>query len=114
MIAASVRRYFVLSLVLTSSVFVGGCESQLPSPLECESMAITVLGRTPLQVSNSPAARRWVAKMANACLTTPFDRDAVRCLEEQRNLPYCMKELALRAPELEPAIVKLLAASRAP
>jgi hypothetical protein len=71
-------------------------------------MAIQVLGRSAEDVEQSPAARRWVAHLVHGCLTTPFDREAVRCLEERRNLPHCMDELVRRAPEREEAARQLL------
>lgn len=60
----------------------------------------------------SPAARLWVAGLVNGCLTTPFDRDAVRCLEERGSLPRCMDEMVLRAPERKEAVLKLLESAR--
>jgi hypothetical protein len=75
-------------------------------------MALNTLGNAPQRVVQSHAGQSWVAKIANGCLTTPFDRDAVRCVEERRNLPHCLDELVLRAPEREEAVMKLLESAR--
>lgn len=61
-------------------------------------MAHRLLGRTPQQVKKSPAAQRWVAELVRSCLTTPFDRRAVRCLNESRQLTRCMDDLVHRSP----------------
>jgi hypothetical protein len=88
---------------------LGACESQLPGPEECEAAAYRLLGRNAEQVKKSPAAEHWVGELVRGCLTTPFDRQAVRCLSESRQLTQCLDDLVRRSPEAHTQASLLLA-----
>lgn len=101
-------RLFWPLVAVSGALLLGGCQSRLPGPLECEDTAIRLLGRTALEVKRSAAAQRWVAQMAHACLTTPFDREALRCLEETKSVSRCLEQMVRRDPKRQAAVRALL------
>jgi hypothetical protein len=59
--------------------------------------------------SKDRAADKRLAHFAtHACLTTPFDHQAVRCVEMTSNFPRCLEEMSWRAPERKAAIARAL------
>lgn len=67
-------------------------------------MAVRVIGESPRQIRSSPAKSRFLTIVTHGCLTTPFDHQAVRCVNETRSLRRCMEDLAWRVPERKPAV----------
>lgn len=97
--------------LLTASLSLSlltGCESKLPGPLECEEMSLRGLGRSREEIQASPAARQVTARLVHGCLTTPFDQEAVACVNAGHSLRRCADELATREPERVPALNELL------
>lgn len=54
------------------------------------------------------ATKRLAHFAIHACLTTPFDHQAVRCVETTSNIPRCMEEMSWRTPERRKAIARVL------
>ncbi|GEM_PF-2541374 len=96
---------FVLALLCGQII---GCASELPGPLECERMAQRLVGKTEGKLTHSPRLNRVIAKLTQACLTTPFDRRAVSCIEKTDDLKSCIEQLAYRAPERRSALEAFL------
>lgn len=92
-----------------ASLCLCGCSPQLPGPLDCEGMAIKGMGRSLKEIKGSPLARNVMGLLTHSCLTTPFDFEAVRCVEEGRGLRRCADELAAREPARTPALRRMLA-----
>jgi hypothetical protein len=71
-------------------------------------MARRLIGEDADALKKSSAKTRLMTIVTHGCLTTPFDHQAVRCVEESRLLPRCMDELAWRIPERKPAITRFM------
>ena len=91
------------------SFLLCACQSKLPGPLDCESMALKGLGRSSERVRSSPAARHVMTRLVHGCLTTPFDIETVECVNRGHSLRRCADELASREPSRVPALNSLLA-----
>lgn len=83
------------------------CQPQLPGPIECEKMVYEAIGRTPEQVEVSPLATRIADRLVFGCLTVPFDRVTVECVEQGRGFLRCTEELAQREPNRRRAVHQL-------
>lgn len=97
------------ALLGIASLCLSACSPQLPGPLDCEGMAIKGMGRSLKEIKGSPLSRNIMGLLTHSCLTTPFDFEAVRCVEDGRGLRRCADELALREPERTPALRRMLA-----
>lgn len=93
---------------------VAGCSSRLPGPIDCERMATRLIGEEAERIRASPAKKRLLTIVVHGCLTTPFDHQAVRCVEETRGLPRCMEDLAWRIPERKPSITRFMTRALSP
>ena len=76
-----------------------GCSSKLPGPAECERVALRASGIRTLDQLRFPHVRVAVENLTNECLTTPFDRETVRCMEEVGAFQICIRDFVLRHPE---------------
>lgn len=74
------------------------CERKAPGPAECQQAALRVLALTDTPWQNSPRAREAVDQLTVECLTTPFDREFTRCLQE-RGARTCVVEMKRRLSE---------------
>jgi hypothetical protein len=82
-----VGRCCALALVLA-----GGCARKAPGPEECYDFTVrwtAAEGRTApggrLRISEDEFVRR-----VNACITTPFDRKLLRCVEQGASPRLCL------------------------
>ncbi|HEX9619945.1 MAG TPA: hypothetical protein VF989_07420 [Polyangiaceae bacterium] len=94
------------------------CQRRAPGPEECQSFAAAALGLNDARMLETPGVKESFDQLVVHCLTTPFDRALVRCVEE-RSAPgliverqrllltpgarSCLAEFARRRAELEPA-----------
>ncbi|HSC87632.1 MAG TPA: hypothetical protein VLC09_10195 [Polyangiaceae bacterium] len=88
---------------LLSLLLVSGCESRLPGPLECEALALQVTGVQRQSDLRDPRVRALVQKVTSDCLTTPYDRELVQCVDRLGRFEPCLIDLHRRRPELAPA-----------
>ncbi len=73
-----------------------GCQRKAPGPFECQEIAARSLGiRTREQLSD-PRVREAYDAFTHECLTTPFDRRLVRCLEETGRTRACFIDFQQR------------------
>lgn len=77
-------------------------------------MAVRLIGEDPGIIKENPAKNRFLTIVTHGCLTTPFDHQAVRCVEETRGLPRCMDELAWRIPSRKPTITHFMTRALSP
>ena len=85
-----------------------GCQSKLPGPIECETMAFRAIGRSPQDAAHSPLVRRVSGRLTRGCLTVPFDQGALQCVAEGRSVVRCADALAQRSPERREALQDLI------
>lgn len=109
--AALTLRLLGAALVILAAA---ACSSRLPGPAACERMAVVLIGEEPHTIKASPAKSRFLTIVTHGCLTTPFDHQAVRCVEETRGLPRCMDDLAWRIPSRKPSIRRFMTRALAP
>ena len=87
------RRARQLVLVATL-VLIAGCQRRAPGPWECEEHALRVVKRVgPLTMPQVEHAYR--GEIAR-CLTTPYDRDLIRCVEERGPSRSCYQDFERR------------------
>jgi hypothetical protein len=87
------------ALVLAMGTIVG-CQRRAPGPWECEQHALRVAKSVgPL---DAPQAQQSYHSEISRCLTKPYDRELVRCVEERGPSRRCYQEFERRArdPEL--------------
>jgi hypothetical protein len=78
------------------------CERKAPGPDECQAFAYRALGIRQTQDLMVRGAMEKAEDLTRDCLTTPFDRTLLRCVEETGRARYCLddfqnrRQLALR------------------
>ena len=81
---------------LATALFLFGCERKAPGPNECHDFARQALG-IPDDVNRlPPRARAAVDELTLDCITTPYDRKLLRCVEEGRGGRRCLSEFKRR------------------
>jgi hypothetical protein len=71
--------------------FLGaGCRRKLPGPEECQRLSARILGVEDARVLRDPTVKQRFDDLTVRCLTTPFDREFVRCLDESPDARQCL------------------------
>nr|PZN27390.1 MAG: hypothetical protein DIU78_05230 [Pseudomonadota bacterium] len=65
------------------------CERKAPGPKECLQFANRVTGVTHPAQLEIPAVREQVDDLTRRCLTTPYDRELLRCFEVTGRFHAC-------------------------
>lgn len=86
-------------LVLASAV---GCRREAPGPFECEAAGARALGITHRSQLDDPRIKQTLDLWTVECLTTPFDRKLLRCVEETGRVQLCLMDFHARHPERAP------------
>jgi hypothetical protein len=73
-----------------------GCERKAPGPAECIGFAELALGRSQQMVMRSAVWQRHFDSLVVACLTTPLNRAAIACTEQERTPASCMQRYDAR------------------
>lgn len=81
-------------MVLCVGLF--SCQGSLPGPQECEAMALSYYGLQQKDLIVSSMRRAAVAELTRECLTAPYDRDALHCMQERNNRTICRLALKRR------------------
>ena len=80
------------------------CHRKAPGPEACHRFALKVHGIPEDATLLPPRVKAVVDEVTVKCLTTPFDRELIRCVDEGRGAERCLSEyqqrLQLRAHEL--------------
>lgn len=102
MLHAKRSHFRVLQVCAASFVWLSlsGCERKAPSIEQCQQMAARLLGVTDRRMLRSPEIRAKFEQVAFECLTTPYDRDLVRCLASSADKQMCVIEFRQRSKRL--------------
>ncbi|HYO97549.1 MAG TPA: hypothetical protein VER33_23720 [Polyangiaceae bacterium] len=90
----------VAVVVCCAFVTTAGCERKAPGPTECRLLAYRLVGVSERELLQVPEVRRRVDEVTMKCLTTPFDRELVRCVERRGQARACTLEYELRRRQL--------------
>lgn len=94
-----VLRAFYLSLLGLGLLMGWGCEPKLPTPTECELMSLQATQVRDAHQLRNPRVRQAVELLTHQCITVPFDREMLRCMEESGSLELCFHQFMSRDPE---------------
>lgn len=83
--------------LLLALLAVGGCRRQAPSARDCERFALQVVGVSDARALAQPRVKTDVDAWTTRCLTTPYDRELLACVE--RGSRGCYQAFASRHPE---------------
>jgi hypothetical protein len=84
------------ALVLICISLLAACERKAPGPDECRTFAQAALGITRPSDLLQPGVAERVGELTRDCLTTPFDRDLLRCVQETGRSRFCMVDFERR------------------
>jgi hypothetical protein len=87
-----VRRWPVLLALL----LLVACQRKAPGPQECRRFALVALGIAPNAERVSPQVFAAVDELTRRCITTPFDRALLRCVDQGRQPRLCLAEYQRR------------------
>jgi hypothetical protein len=87
----------VFALILAMGTIVG-CQRRAPGPWECEQHALRVAKSVGL---DAPQAKQSYQSEISRCLTKPYDRELVRCVEERGPSRRCYQEFERRVSDPE-------------
>ena len=62
---------------------VGACPRKAPGPDECHALSLSMLGVDERIAAKIPSIERAAGSLTIACLTIPFDRELVSCMEHR-------------------------------
>lgn len=83
------------TLLLLCATVALGCEREAPGPAECVAASERLLGVSSEQALRLPRVKAAFDELTIRCLTTPFDREFIRCLDE-RGQRSCVMDLERR------------------
>ena len=81
------------------AIQLNGCSRKLPSPTECEAVSLAMAGVRSTSQLRDPVLRGVVQELTHRCLTTPFDRQMLGCIESLGSFDVCQRDLLRRHPE---------------
>jgi hypothetical protein len=87
--------------ILLVSLAVCGCERRAPGPDECSRHALRVVEALGVPLETPQVTEAYQSEISR-CLTTPYDRRLVRCVEERGATRRCYQEFELRRRESRP------------
>jgi hypothetical protein len=82
--------------LLLGLILLAACERKAPGPDECQAFAYQALGIRESRDLMRPGAIDRVEDLTRDCLTTPFDRALLRCVEETGRARYCLEDFQQR------------------
>jgi hypothetical protein len=71
----------VNACVLFGALLLVGCARKAPGPDECQAFAARALGLTDARQLANPGIKNAYDELLVRCLTTPYDRALLRCIE---------------------------------
>ena len=89
-----VTRWTVLALCL--GVVGTACQRKLPGPSECERIAAIALGVSEQRALDLPPIKRRFDAIVVECLTQPYDRLFLECMEASGRSKQCLREFQIR------------------
>ena len=82
-----------VSLALLASL-ASACERKAPGPEECIAFAVQAVGGNAM--AQRAGLQPRVDELTQRCLTTPFDRVLLRCMQMTGNLRGCVAQCERR------------------
>jgi hypothetical protein len=81
--------------LIAAALAIAGCQRRAPGPWECQAHAVRMVEEVigPLA---TPQAEQAFQSEISRCLTTPYDRELVRCVEERGANRRCYQEFERR------------------
>jgi hypothetical protein len=76
--------WYVLFALLTLA-----CQRKAPGPDECRAFAYRAVGVTRAEQLRRADVRESVNELTQSCLTTPFDRELLQCVQLTGRLRSC-------------------------
>jgi hypothetical protein len=73
-----------------------GCQRKAPGPDECVAFAQRAVGVVHPAQLRQPAVRERIDDLTTRCLTTPFDRELLQCVELTQRTRACTFEFEAR------------------
>jgi hypothetical protein len=73
------------------------CQRKAPGPEECQRFALQVMGVASTETRIPPSVKHAVDELTVTCLTRPFNRALLRCVEEGVAVRACMATYAPRS-----------------
>jgi hypothetical protein len=73
-----------------------GCERKAPSPEECLGFAMRSLGINDERLLTVPRYKSPVDDIVVECLTTPYDKELIRCVKLRSTKKTCLLEFEAR------------------
>jgi hypothetical protein len=91
----------VVAAVALAGALAGGCARKAPGPTECRNFALSMFAlRSEEDLGGASrrelAVRDQVDELTRECLTLPYDRGYLRCLEETRHTVACRRAFERR------------------
>ncbi len=84
------------TLLLAATALLAGCERKAPGPAECVAFAEQVLTRAANRAESAALLRARYEELVRQCLTTPFDRRMLACVDETGDYRHCRLYFELR------------------
>ena len=75
------------------------CERQAPGPSECVRVAERWMSTTRTEAMSDARMAEPFSSLVRECLTGPFDRELVSCLDEDRGKTRCRAEFRRRTEQ---------------
>jgi len=88
------RAPIALVALVVLPLSIAGCQRRAPGPWECDLHARRVV-KSVGPLPSSQAAQAYQSEISR-CLTTPYDRELVRCVEERGPSRHCYQEFERR------------------
>ncbi len=88
-----------MSLLLAAALLSIGCGRKAPGPDECQRLAARLLRIDDERLLRDPRVKQAFDRVTVECLTTPFDRKLVACVERGGDARVCVAEMAARRRE---------------
>ncbi|MDQ2643382.1 MAG: hypothetical protein M3020_06195 [Myxococcota bacterium] len=73
-----------------------GCQRKAPGPEECQTFAMAALGASRIQDLALVGAGEKYQELVRECLTTPFDRQLVQCMQLTGRARSCFQAFERR------------------
>lgn len=72
-------------------------------------MVLRAMNTDARQVAQSRLQQRLTHRLVRGCLTVPFDRQTLECIDQGEGFVRCAEELGSRFPLSKPALAQLTA-----
>jgi len=89
-------------LVAATALLLLACQRKAPGPQECHRFALQALGIPEAAQELSPRVYAAADALTRECVTTPFDRALLRCVDQGEDPRRCLAQYQLRTQSKRP------------